>query len=114
MSGWRDSSSTARKALLLVGDEGSGKTAWASAVANKCAAVRVHIGKRLFHRGGWKRFFSPILQLIREDKYVVVLVDRLEIFLERDCERRSNTKVWLFDISTAVFFRRWQGRFFRH
>ncbi|KAI1730462.1 hypothetical protein Ddc_03158 [Ditylenchus destructor] len=101
LSGWPDSKRNRRHSILLVGDECSGKTSWASAIANKCGSVRITVGRRPT-RIGRKRLFHYINQFVREDKYCVVLIDKLEVFVNDDAERKSSLKIALRELMEVL------------
>jgi len=62
----------ARKHVLLIGGEKSGKSAWATATAHKCAAPRVVLGPKTYHRRDRNKIFDALLQFAREDRYVLI------------------------------------------
>uniref|UniRef100_A0A915EPK1 ATPase AAA-type core domain-containing protein n=1 Tax=Ditylenchus dipsaci TaxID=166011 RepID=A0A915EPK1_9BILA len=94
IGGWQRIPKSTRHSILLIGPEGSGKSTWASAVANKCGALRITITKKTT-RMGRKRFYSSVLQLVNADKYSFVLLDRLELFSNEDVEHKNTLKQML-------------------
>uniref|UniRef100_A0A7E4VY62 Gluconokinase n=1 Tax=Panagrellus redivivus TaxID=6233 RepID=A0A7E4VY62_PANRE len=94
---------TRHASILLVGDAGSGKTAWSVGMAEKCLATRLRISRKLFTRKfmGRKRLLETITQFVHQDGYSFVEFDRLEMFATNK-NRKSPIKTLIVKLLTEL------------
>uniref|UniRef100_A0A914V419 ATPase AAA-type core domain-containing protein n=1 Tax=Plectus sambesii TaxID=2011161 RepID=A0A914V419_9BILA len=109
------------KSILLIGRSKSGKSAWSQAIAASCAATYIHVTPKLVKKqptlrnkicyiitkvsdGNYKLWITQrCAQFARDDKYVVIAFDRLEMFAASEEKKRKRFKVAMLNAFRKLF-----------
>uniref|UniRef100_A0A914WA23 ATPase AAA-type core domain-containing protein n=1 Tax=Plectus sambesii TaxID=2011161 RepID=A0A914WA23_9BILA len=93
------------KSILLIGRSKSGKSAWSQAIAASCAATYIHVTPKLVKKQPTLRnkICYVITKFARDDRYVVIAFDRLEMFAASEEKKRKRFKAAMLNAFRKLF-----------